>query len=143
MDIGSAVGRAAGVSETQMRDLARYRDSDAYNELEKLVIEYAEEVTRTPVDVSEALFSGLRRYFDEAQIVELTAAIAWENYRARFNHALAIESQGFSEGAFCVLPERPATAASERRAQLPAALEPRSMGAAALKRSPGAPPDRD
>jgi hypothetical protein len=38
--------------------------------------------------------------------VELTAAIAWENYRARFDHAWDIGAQGFSEGAFCVLPER-------------------------------------
>jgi hypothetical protein len=34
------------------------------------------------------------------------AAIAWENYRRRFNHAFGIESQGFTEGAFCALPER-------------------------------------
>jgi hypothetical protein len=38
--------------------------------------------------------------------VELTATIAWENYRARFDHAFGIEAQGFSEGAFCAVPER-------------------------------------
>jgi hypothetical protein len=36
--------------------------------------------------------------------VELTATIAWENYRARFDHAFGIEGEGFSEGAFCALP---------------------------------------
>jgi hypothetical protein len=40
-------------------------------------------------------------------MVELTATIAWENYRARFDHALGIEAQGFSDGAYCVRPERP------------------------------------
>ncbi len=40
------------------------------------------------------------------QLVELTAAIAWENYRARFDHAFGIEAQGFSAGAYCPLPER-------------------------------------
>ena len=45
--------------------------------------------------------------FHEARIVELTASIAWENYRARFNHALGLEAQGFAEGAACPLPERP------------------------------------
>jgi alkylhydroperoxidase family enzyme len=107
MDIGSAVGRAAGVTEAQVADLARYGESNAYTDLEKLVIAYAEEMTRTPVEVPDELFAGIRRHFDDGQIVELTAAIAWENYRARFNHALDIESQGFSEGSFCALPERP------------------------------------
>jgi alkylhydroperoxidase family enzyme len=107
MDIGSAVGRAAGVSEAQIRDLPVYRESTAYSEVEKLVIAYAEEMTRTPVAVPDDMFVALRSRFDEAQLVELTAAIAWENYRARFNHALEIGSAGFSEGAACALPERP------------------------------------
>src|SRR5688572_3832249 len=106
MDIGSAVGREVGVTAEQLAELPRYRESAAFNDAEKLVIAYAEEMTKTPVEVPADLFEKLRARFDEAQVVELTAAIAWENYRARFNHALEIESQGFSEGAACVLPER-------------------------------------
>src|SRR5215813_11943428 len=106
MDIGSAVGRAAGVTEAQLHDLAVYERSPAFSELDKLVIQYAVEMTKTPVDVPESLFTALRTHFSDAQLVELTAAIAWENYRARFDHALGIEAQGFSEGAFCPLPER-------------------------------------
>lgn len=108
MDIGSAVGRAAGVTEEQLRDLGRYRESTAFTSLERTVLDYAAAMTATPVEVPEALFAELRRQLDERQLVELTATIAWENYRARFDHALGIEAQGFSEGAFCVLPERPA-----------------------------------
>ena len=107
MDIGSAVGRAAGVTAEQVGNLARFRESNAFNEVEKLVIAYAEKMTLTPVEVPADMFAELRRHFDDAQIVELTAEIAWENYRARFNHALDIESQGFSEGSFCALAERP------------------------------------
>ncbi len=106
MDIGSAVGRQAGVTEAQLRDLPAYAQSPAFSALEKLVIEYAVEMTKTPVEVPEALFAALRQHFNAAQLVELTAAIAWENYRARFDHAFGIEAQGFSAGAFCVLPER-------------------------------------
>jgi alkylhydroperoxidase family enzyme len=106
MDIGSAVGRDIGIERRQIEELPVYRQSDAFDETEKLVLAYAEEMTRTPVDVPAALFEKLRARFDERQLVELTAAIAWENYRARFNHALDIPSQGFSEGAACVLPER-------------------------------------
>ena len=71
------------------------------------MLDYATAMTRTPVDVPDALFAALRAELDEAQVVELTAAIAWESYRARFNHALLIEAEGFSAGAFCPLPERP------------------------------------
>lgn len=71
------------------------------------MLDYAVEMSKTPVEVSEALFAALRLYFNEAQLVELTASIAWENYRARFDHALGVESQGFSQGAFCPLPVRP------------------------------------
>ena len=61
-------------------------------------------MTHTPAEIPEALFAGLRASFDEAQLVELTANIAWENYRARFDHAFGLEAEGFSEGAFCALP---------------------------------------
>ena len=100
------MGRESGVTEEQLRDLAVYERSAAYTPLERLVIEYAVEMTKTPVEVPDALFAALREHFDEAQLVELTAAIAWENYRARFNHAFEVGSQGFSEGAYCPLPER-------------------------------------
>ena len=92
-----------------MLDLPRYQQSAAFSGLEKLVIEYAALMTQTPVEVPDTLFAALREHFNDAQLVELTAAIAWENYRARFDHALDIGAQGFSEGAFCVLPERPKT----------------------------------
>ena len=103
--MGSAVGRKTGVvTEEQLRDLRNHRDSQAFSPLEKLVLDYAEGLTRMPVEVSDMLFEQLKANFNEAQLVELTAAIAWENYRARFNHAFAIESQNFSEGAYCTLP---------------------------------------
>ena len=57
--------------------------------------------------IPDHLYGALSEYFDEAQMVELTAAIAWENHRARFNHALGMGYQGFSEGSYCLLPEVP------------------------------------
>jgi AhpD family alkylhydroperoxidase len=107
MDIGTALARKSGIGERQMRELATYRTSDAFSEVEKLVIAYAEEMTKTPVAVPDELFASLRRWFDDAQIVELTAEIAWENYRARFNDALDLEPADFAEGTVCLLPEQP------------------------------------
>jgi len=98
------------VSEAQLHDLPRYQASAAFAPLEKLVLDYAVAMTNTPVEVPDALFARLREHFADAELVELTAAIAWENYRARFDHAFGIGAQGFSEGAYCPLPERSATA---------------------------------
>ena len=74
--------------------------------MEKLVLEYADCMTRTPVDVPRELFDKLRAQLNPAQMVELTTAIAWENYRARFNHAFGAESENFSAGNACALPVR-------------------------------------
>ena len=93
------------MTEAQLRELPVYRQSNAFSPLEKLVIDYAVAMTETPVEVPDALFAALRRHFSEPQLVELTANIAWENYRARFDHAFAIEAQGFTKGAVCALPE--------------------------------------
>lgn len=114
MDFGSALVRASGVSDEDMRELLDYRASERLSDEDKLVVEYAEAMTRTPVDVPDQLFERLRARFDEAQLVELTSVIALENYRARFNWALGIESEGFSEGAYCVPP---AVAAKDPAAQ--------------------------
>lgn len=100
------MGRQQGIREEQLRDLARFESSDAFDPVEKLVLRYADGMTRTPVEVADDLFEALRAQFDERQLVELTSAIAWENYRARFDHAFAIESSGFTEGSFCPLPEQ-------------------------------------
>ena len=82
-----------------------YKQSSVFSLLEKLVLDYAVAITKTPADVPDELFTKLRQHFNEAQLVELTATIAWENYRARFNRAFGIESQNFSEHAYCPMPE--------------------------------------
>jgi len=108
MDFGSHLARAeAGLSEVELRELADYLESDAFSELDRLVLDYATAMSRTPAKVDEDLFDRLRAHFDDSQIVELTNAIAIENFRARFNQAVGIESQGFSEGAACVVPALP------------------------------------
>ncbi|HEU0023158.1 MAG TPA: carboxymuconolactone decarboxylase family protein [Thermoleophilaceae bacterium] len=107
MDIGSMISSRAGVTEAQLRALPEHSTSDEFTGDEKLVLDLAVGMSRTPVEVSDELFARLRERFDEAQLVELVNEIAVENYRARFDWAFGIGSQGFTEGAFCVRPERP------------------------------------
>jgi alkylhydroperoxidase family enzyme len=85
--------------------LADFESSRDLTDLEKLAVRYAVEMTQTPVNVPDDLFAELKKNLSDKQIVELTSAIAWENYRARNNHALGVESEGFSKGAFCPMPE--------------------------------------
>jgi AhpD family alkylhydroperoxidase len=119
LDIGSALAREAGITEEQLLALPRYRDSELFGELDKLVIDYAVGMSRTPADVSGALFDALRVHFDERQLLELTNVIAVENMRARFNTALDMNPAGFSAGMVCALPE-PAEAAPANGAPAPA-----------------------
>lgn len=105
MDIGSAVGREMGVTEEQIRELSRYRESLAFSDEERMVLDLAVEMARTPVEVPPDLLKSLNRRFSEAQLVELAAAAAWENYRARFNRVFGVRPAGFSEGDVCALPE--------------------------------------
>ncbi|HKV63974.1 MAG TPA: hypothetical protein VJO16_18850 [Candidatus Acidoferrum sp.] len=74
------------------------------------MLEYADAMTQTPVEVPDMLFTRLREKFTEVQMVELTSTLAWENYRARFDHAFGVEAEGFAEGSFCALPARAAKA---------------------------------
>jgi alkylhydroperoxidase family enzyme len=92
-----------------MEALAEYRQSPLFSETERLVLEYADAMTRTPVEVPEALFARLRAKFTETQMVELTATLAWENYRARFDHAFGVEAEGFTKGSYCAMPVREAS----------------------------------
>ena len=91
--------------EQDLRELARWRESERFDQLDKLALEYAEGMTRTPVEVSEDLFARLQERFDERQLVELTMAIALENMYSRSNWALGIEGEGFSDGMYCVRPD--------------------------------------
>ena len=103
-----------GFTEEQLMDMAQFESSANFTETEKNVMRFTAAITRTPADVSDELFAALQRDFSERQLVELTAAITWENYRARFNRAFRVEAEGFSHGKFCPLPERTSASAAQQ-----------------------------
>ncbi len=105
IDLGSQIARRSGLSDKQLLALPSYRTSALFTDLEKLVLDYAVGMSRTPVEVSDTLFARLREHFDDAQLVELTHVIALENMRGRFNLALGVGAAGFSEGMVCAVPE--------------------------------------
>lgn len=104
IDIGSQVSRQWGLTNEELLALPNYRASALFSDLDRLVMDYAVGMSRTPVEVSDELFDTLRQHFDAAQLVELTHLIAVENMYGRFNHALGVGSAGFSEGMVCAVP---------------------------------------
>ena len=102
LDIGSALSSAMGITERDLLDLRRYRESEAFTDRERLAIEFAEAMTVTPLAVTDSLIEQVRATFTSAEIVELVAEVAWENHRARLNQALGVRPMGFSEGSFCM-----------------------------------------
>ena len=85
--------------EAKLAEVATWRESGLFTEAERVALEYAERMTITGQSVDDALFALLKQHYSETQIVELTAAIALENFRSKFNPALGIEAQGF-----CLIP---------------------------------------
>ncbi len=79
----------------KVAEVLNWRDSKLFSPAERLALEYAERITYTDRQVDDAFFAELKKHFTEPQIVELTAAVALENFRSKFNPPLGVEAQGF------------------------------------------------
>jgi len=91
VDINSAVGRKAGLSDEKLLALAR-GDLAPFSRDELLVIELADAMVSTPSNISDELYARLREKFSEEQLLQLSAQIAFENYRARLNRVFDVDS---------------------------------------------------
>jgi alkylhydroperoxidase family enzyme len=107
VDLGSQICRNSGFSDEELLALPRYRQSELFSEREKVALDYTVAVMRTPVEVTDQLFSQMQEHFTDEQLVEITALLTVVNLN-RFNAAFGIGSAGFSEGMVCVPPDRPA-----------------------------------
>lgn len=105
IDLGSQIARQWGITDEELLAMANYRNAVCFSDVDKLILEYATAMSRTPVEVTDELFDALRVHFDTPQLVGLTHVINLGNMRARFNIALGIGSSGFSANRVCALPE--------------------------------------
>jgi alkylhydroperoxidase family enzyme len=97
IDFGYYEGMHEGIDPLKVQAVPVWRESPLFDERERSVLEYAEAATMTPAKVSEDCAERLRRHFSDAEIVELAAWVALENFRSRFNAGLGLRSQGFAE----------------------------------------------
>ena len=84
-----------GADEEKVRQVPEWRESALFSDVERAALEYAEKMTITGEKVTDELWARLRGHFTESQMVELTAAVALENFRSKFNVPLGVEAQGF------------------------------------------------
>ena len=104
IDFGSFLSKDEGVTPEQLRDLHRWRESEAFTREQRLCLEYAEGASRTPLEVTDELVAELEAALGKPAVVELAMMIAVENQRSRFNGALGLVSQGYSTQACAVVP---------------------------------------
>jgi AhpD family alkylhydroperoxidase len=109
MDFGHWESRQRGMDARKIREVPRWRESDAYTPLERDVMEFAEAVTANPPEIDDDLAARLVATLGEAAFVELTTMVAVENLRSRMNTALGLTSQGFND--HCEVPAPGQTAA--------------------------------
>lgn len=102
LDFGYYLAHDEGLDLTKVREVPRWRESDAFTDLERDVMAYAEAMTATPPEVTDEMVTGLTDRLGTEAVVELTLMVALENERSRLNSAMGLASQGFSD--VCELP---------------------------------------
>ena len=102
LDFGYFLAHEDGLDEAKVREVPRWRDSDAFTPLERDVLAYAEAMSTTPLTVTDEMTAHLLEQLGAPAVVELTQMVALENMRSRFNSAAGLQSQGYSD--VCELP---------------------------------------
>lgn len=97
VDLNSSVLLERTGSMDKATALENWRESDIFDEVEKVGLEYAEAITYTDRQVSDELMERLRNFFDDDACIELTGLIAFQNLSSKFNSALNVPPQGFCQ----------------------------------------------
>ena len=85
-----ALGKKAGLNDRQVAETAHFETSDAYNEMEREVLLYAEEVTRH-INVDDALVDRIKQKLGDRELVELAMAVGIANFTNRVTETLRLE----------------------------------------------------
>ena len=83
-------GRKVGLTERQLTETGQSDSSDAYDDLQRDVLRYAEQVTRH-INVEDALFNRLKQSLNDRQIVELAMTVGIANFTNRVTETLRME----------------------------------------------------
>ncbi|OEU96871.1 carboxymuconolactone decarboxylase [Streptomyces oceani] len=107
LDFGHWEAAEHGLPMDKVQYVPQWREHrERFDELELLVLEFAEAMTETEPSVTDELARELLARLGEPAFVELVAMVAVENQRSRMNAALGLTRQGFSDQ--CAVPPRTA-----------------------------------
>lgn len=95
IDLNTSILLSRGISTEKARALQHWHTSELFTDLEKTTLEYTEAVTDSSKKISTELKSKIQHFFNETQLVELTALIAFQNMSTKFNNAFGVQPQGF------------------------------------------------
>jgi alkylhydroperoxidase family enzyme len=77
------------LTDAQLQDLERYDQSEAYSDLEKAVLRFAEQWTRQG-KVDPGVLEQLSQSLSPSQLVILAATVGLANWTNRFNETFAV-----------------------------------------------------
>lgn len=95
IDLNSWLLLKGGASEVKMLELNNWEESRVFDQKERAALHYAEVVTTTKGEISDENKTLIRKYFNEAEVVEITAIVAFQNMSTKFNNAFGVEPQGY------------------------------------------------
>lgn len=89
IDMHTRDARAIGETEQRIYALSAWRETPFFTERERAALAWAEANTLLPNGIEQALFDEVRQQFSEAQLANLTLAIATINAWNRFGVSFA------------------------------------------------------
>ena len=84
------IAERVGLSREQIDNIGSYQTSSLFNDNDKLIIRYAEELTQK-AQIDDQLYRQVKDLIGQENVLELTAATAFWNMMARNLNALQIE----------------------------------------------------
>ena len=99
IDFGRAEGERGGIDAAKLLAVTNHAADPRFTPAERAALAFAAAATAVGARVPDPVFAEARRHFSERAIVELTVAVAAENFYNRTNVPLEIEAQGF-----CTVP---------------------------------------
>ena len=75
--------------DEQLENIWEYRTHPAFNEAERVALDFALAASTVPVDIDGALQTRLHKHWDDGEIVEILGVVALFGYLNRWNDTMA------------------------------------------------------
>ena len=89
---GPAYALKEGLTPEQVDAVAHWQSSNLFSDRQRALLAYTDAMTHE-IEVSDAVFAEIRKYFSERQVVELTMLIGAYNMLTRFLKALEVDPE--------------------------------------------------